>query len=109
MLAVGRLGPHDLLIVLTELLHVCAVWYNIGLVLYMSPGTLDGIHVKGPYKTPMDCLREMLKVWLSTSPDPSWEELIAALKDPIVGEPSLARQLEAKYLTQGESESPIGN
>ncbi len=93
------LGPSDLRTVLTELLPACADWYNIGLALNMSLGTLDGM--EGPYKRPRDCLREMLREWLRTSPpDPTWEGLIAALKDPIVGHGTLARQLETKYCTQ---------
>ncbi len=99
------LGPSDLRAVLTELLPASADWYTIGLALNMDPGTLDGI--EGPYKRPRDCLREMLKEWLSTSPDPSWEGLIAALRDPVVGKHTLARQLETKYCTQG-SDPPTG-
>ncbi len=94
------LGPSDLRAVLTELLPASANWYNIGLALDTDPGTLDAMKV-GTYKDPRDCLREMLSEWLSTSPDPSWEGLIAALRDPVVGKHTLARQLEAKYYTQG--------
>ncbi len=86
--------------VLTELLPASASWYNIGLALDMDEGTLDAMKV-GTYKDPRDCLREMLKEWLRTSdPDPSWEGLIAALKDPIVGQGTLARQLETKHCAQ---------
>ncbi len=91
-----------LLDVLTELLKVSADWYNIGLALNMSSGTLDAM--EGPYKRPRDCLRDMLKEWLSTSPDPSWEGLIAALRHPVVGKETLARQLEAKHCTQAPPE-----
>ncbi len=90
-LAVGQLGPDDLVDVLTELLDVCADWENIGLGLRLKSGTLDAM--KGPYK-PKDCLRDMLKEWLNTSPDPSWQSLIQALRSPIVGQESLARRLE---------------
>ncbi len=56
--------------------------------------------MKGPHKEPKDCMMDMVKEWLSTSPDPSWEGLIAALRHPVVGKVALARQLEAKYCTQ---------
>ncbi len=82
-------------------------WHDIGLALRMSSGTLDSM--RGPYKGPRDCMKDMLKEWLNTSPDPSWKGLMEALRHPVVGKPYLAMQLEAKYLTQGESESPIGN
>ncbi len=93
------LRHNDLRAVLTELLPVCAEWYDIGLALDMSPGTLNAMKV-GTYKEPKHCLRDMLSEWLSTSPDCSWEGLIAALKDPIVGHGALARQLETKHCTQ---------
>ncbi len=100
------LGPGDLRAVLTELLPASANWYNIGLALDTDPGTLDAMKV-GTYKDPRDCLRDMLSEWLSTSPDPSWEGLIAALRHPVVGKHTLARELEAKYCTQG-NDPPTG-
>ncbi len=99
------LGPNDLLDVLTELLEVGAAWYKIGLALKFSPGTLDAM--KGPHKEPMDCMMDMLKEWLSTSPDPSWEGLIAALRHPVVAKQALARQLEAKYCTQAPPQGKL--
>ncbi len=101
------LRPGDLRAVLTQLLPVCADWYDIGLALDMSPGTLDAMKV-GTYKEPKHCLRDVLKEWLSTSPDPSWEGLVAALKDPIVGKGALARQLETKYCSHEVSSGKSG-
>ncbi len=92
------LGPNDLLAVLRELLEVSADWYLVGLALNLTSGTLD--RLKGPHKEPKDCMVDMVKEWLSTSPDPSWEGLVAALRDPVVGKVALAKQLEAKYCTQ---------
>ncbi len=91
--------------VLKELVDVCADWENIGLELRLSPGILDAI--KGPYKVHEDCLRDMLKKWLNTSPDPSWQSLIEALRSPIVGKEPLARHLETKYCKEG-SVPPAG-
>ncbi len=93
------IGLDNLLDVLTELLEVSADWYIIGLALTLKPGILDAM--KGPHKEHKDCMMDMVKEWLSTSPDPSWEGLIAALRHPVVGKETLARQLEAKYCTQG--------
>ncbi len=92
------LGPNNLLDVLTELLDVSADWYKVGLALKLTPGTLNAM--KGPHKEPKDCMMDMVSEWLSTSPDPSWEGLIAALRHPVVGKVALARQLEAKYCPQ---------
>ncbi len=96
--AAGELGPDDLIDVLTELLDVSSNWENIGLGLRLSPGILQAL--KGPYKPPEDCLRDMLREWLNRSPDPSWQSLIRALRSPVVGKDTLASHLEAKYCSQ---------
>ncbi len=92
--------------VLIELLDVCADWENIGLGLRLKSGTLDAM--KGPFKEPKDCLRDMLKEWLNTSPDPSWRSLIQALRSPIVGKEGVARRLETTFCTRGGSVPPEG-
>ncbi len=104
--AVRELGSDDLVDVLNELLDASSNWENIGLGLRLSPGILQAL--KGPYKLPWDCLRDMLREWLNRSPDPSWQSLIRVLRSPIVGKDTLANHLEAKYLTQEGSVSPSG-
>ncbi len=104
--AVEELGPDDLVVVLTELLCVCSYWEYIGLGLNLKPGTLEAI--KAPFKGHKDCLMDMLKEWLNTCPDPSWQNLIRALRSPIVGKDTLASHLEAKYCTQQGSVPPPG-
>ncbi len=90
---------------LTELFDVRADWENIGLALKLTDGTLRAI--KGPYKEPKDCLRDMLREWLNTS-DASWSSLVQALGQPIVGKGQRAAELERKYLTQSGSGQPTG-
>ncbi len=92
--------------VLTELCGVCADWENIGLGLGLEAGTLDAI--KGPFKKPQDCLRDMLKEWLNTSPDCSWQSVIRALRSPIVRQNTLASHLETKHCNQEGSVPPPG-
>ncbi len=103
---VGRLEPNDLVTVLTELHDDSDRWYNLGLALNLTPGALDAI--KGPYKDPKECLRETIKEWSNTSPDPSWVVLVQALRSPIVGRESSARRLEQKYCPREWSEPPPG-
>ncbi len=103
---VGMLKPGDLVTVLTELREVAGSWYNIGLVLKLTSGTLDAM--KGDYKHPKDCLRDMLKEWLCHSAHPSWKNLIDALSHPLIGKMMLAKQLKATYCNQGRRESPEG-
>ncbi len=95
--AVGKLGPGDLLDVLTELLDVRADWEDIGLSLRMAPGALRAMKV--PHKEHKHCLRDMVTDWLNTS-NASWSSLVDALRHPIVGQGNLAAELERKYLTQ---------
>ncbi len=97
---VAVLGIDLLVTVLTELLQICTDWYNIGLSLGMKVGTLDRMKA-GTYRDPQDCLRDMLKEWLTTSPEPSWEGLIKALRHPILQKNTLANQLERKYCAPG--------
>ncbi len=104
---VVHLCPGDLFAVLTELYEVCAEWENIGLGLGLTSGILDSM--KGSNKPHKDCLRDMLKEWLNTSPDPCWQSLIQALRSPIVGKEPLARHLEGKFCTQGGSVPHPGN
>ncbi len=95
---VQRLCPNDLHLVLTELHHARADWYNIGLSLELSPCDLKAM--RGPNKDPKDCLRDMVETWLDTTLDPCWESLFKALKSVVVGRNALARELENKYGNQ---------
>ena len=71
-------------------------WYDIGLQLRMSVGTLDAI--KEQYDDPSDCLREALKTWLKTCPSPpTWKNIVDTLRRITVGEVRLAADLEQKY------------
>ncbi len=101
-----RLCPKDLKSVLTELLEVGADWYEFGLALDLTSGILDTM--KGPSKEPKSCIMDMLKHWLKSSPDPSWEGVVAALRHPIVSNEALAKRLEDKYCTPA-SELPTGD
>ena len=86
---------------LAELHDVAAKWYNIGLYLVppITNGTLDTIKANCRGECG-DCLREMLSCWLKKGdPKPSWEAVVAALRNPVVGEERLAQTLEQKYCT----------
>ena len=95
-LAGQQLSEKDLLNVMEELAEVKAKWYNIGLGLGLSVGTLDGI--KADHSNISDCLREALKTWLKAHfPPPTWSKVVEALRTKTVDEASLAAQLEHKY------------
>ena len=95
-LAGQQLSEKNLLTIMEELADVRAKWYNIGLGLELSVGTLDGI--KAEHSNISDCLRETLKKWLNAySPPPTWSKVVKALKTKTVDEARLATDLECKY------------
>ncbi len=104
--AVGVLGPNDLATVLDELFEVRAQWNDIGLGLGVPPGTLEAIEQDHPSSKRR--LTEVLKVWLNTLPDPSWESLVQALRRPLAGAETLANKLEMKFCLQMTVEPPPG-
>ena len=92
----SSLGVSDLSCVREELLDVSHKWFDIGLKLQLSVGTLECI--RDQYPSPSTSLREMLLDWLKkVDPPPTWEGLACALESRTVGEPRLAEQLRTKY------------
>ena len=83
----------DLHNVQTKVWEGRAKWYNIGLALKLTPGTLDAIR-KTNHHVVDDCLIAMLKEWLSKPElNPSWSGLATALRDKTVGLEGIAEQL----------------
>ena len=74
-----------------------AKWYNCGLALGLTAGTLDAIS-KSKNSDCDECFREILKEWLKRAGSPpTWHALCTALKDPSVGLGKLAKKLR-KFL-----------
>ena len=91
-----QLGVNDLHVVMEELNNIRAKWYDIGLQLRVSVGTLDA--TKKDCNSTSDCLRETVTTWLKTCPSPpTWNSIVDALRSSIVGEVRLAADLEQKY------------
>lgn len=58
-------------------------WYNIGLGLGLSLGSLEAIQCNNPKCE--DCFRDMLSKWLKkANPRPTWSALAEALESPSV-------------------------
>ena len=92
MISPGKLTIDNLADVLEAVWEARSEWYNIGLKLGISPGTLDSIEATG--QNPGRCLTAMIKDWLKNGKlKPSWAELAKALKSPMVGYAQLAEQL----------------
>ena len=70
-----------------------AKWYNIGLELGLTAGTLDSIKLANQ-GDPDRCIRETLKNWLRRDDlHPSWSGLAKSLRAPPVGLGQLAEEL----------------
>ena len=96
----------DLVCVLEEILDVSADWYDLGLQLKLSIGTLKSIRAE--FSAPKHQLREMLNAWLTTGDNPSWKTLIDALRSRMVGANQLATSLETKYCPVEGTELDVG-
>ena len=68
-------------------------WRNLGLELKLSPDTLKAISRKYSQSV-NDCFVEMLSKWLRSGCRPTWEDMISALRSPVVGLQALAIKLE---------------
>ena len=65
----------------------------MGLELKLSPDTLKAISRKYSQSV-NDCFVEMLSKWLRSGCRPTWEDMISALRSPVVGLQALAIKLE---------------
>ena len=65
-------------------------WFNLGLELGIDEETLKVL--KQSSTSEDDCFRDMLSKWLRTV-NPTWEELLVALKQPSVGCDHLAKKV----------------
>lgn len=71
-------------------------WYNLGLQLGVHHSTLDGI--KKDYSSVKERYTEMLKEWLKMiKPPPSWEGLVRALSQPLVGRADIALKISKEH------------
>ena len=88
------------------LYEASAKWYDIGIELKFSIGTLDTIRKNFPHAAEY-CLRELCIRWLKcTEPRPTWTALTKALESAPVGEGHLAQQLRDKYCPGREDMIP---
>ncbi len=45
----------------------------------------------------------MLRDWLQLSPNPTWSELVEALRVPDINRPDIAAEIEDKYIKSDDS------
>ena len=97
----GPLTVDDLKAVRTSLWDACAKWKDIGIELDMKIPRLEAI--ESNHHDVGSCLTAMLTDWLKqTTPQPTWEALVDALKSPVVGCAHLADTIQRKYCNKGK-------
>ena len=80
-----------------EIVHgLTAKWFNLGLVLGLSSDTLVQIEYNYP-RDPFRCLTEVIKAWLRSNPQSSWQGLASALRSPLVDRFNLATEIAKKH------------
>ena len=91
------LSKKNLQEIFSDIFDTAPKWYNLGLALGLVSDELDKIKVLHR-ENPNECLREMLKVWLSRhSPRSTRKALVSALREKTVGEDAFADELEQNY------------
>ena len=94
-----KLCLSDLSDVRDALFDVRSKWENIGIELLLNKNDTDAIKRQHPSLDPVDCLTEMLSIYLRrVNPEPSWDKIVAALRARAIGESRKAHELEQKYL-----------
>lgn len=88
----GILTINDLIKVQNRIWEARAQWYNLGLGLNLTPGSLDAIELDNQGKSDK-CFRAMLLEWLNKTSRPIWNALAVALKSPSVGYSHLAEEI----------------
>ena len=77
-----------------ELQDVCPKWFTFGIQLGIKIGTLQCIEQNWCTDVTR-CLVELLIVWLKGNP--SWKDIVKALRSNAMGEQSLADGIEGNY------------
>ena len=77
-----------------SLLPKAAKWESLGLQLGLSPDELATI--KANSEDVEECLRRVLTKWFDRTVQPTWQEVVSALRSPGLEDHRLAMELEQK-------------
>ncbi len=95
------LSVNDLRVVHKALYRVRQKWHPIGLELDLELADLSNIKDQYANEGIDRCLMEMLVVWLKRlTPRPTWQSLVAALKEVTVDEKGVAADIEQTMETR---------
>ena len=78
--------------------HVTPWWYVLGLKLLKKDQEIQLDIIKSNHAGDNQmCCMEMFWYWLSTTPDASWQQLVEALRSPVVKLPVVAADIEKMF------------
>ena len=82
--------------VVCEILEVQTKSKTFGRVLGLPKVTVDSIHQQNsdPQEQLLGIIDEFVK---QVEPSPTWRVIVEALRNPLIGHPSLAQKIEHKY------------
>ena len=92
-------GERSLVTILNSISTLTAKWFNLGLALGLSYGTLRKIESNFP-RDAVRCQTEMVMTWLQNSLQPSWRRLASALNSPSVGRIDIATMIATEHPSQ---------
>ena len=90
------LNQEDVPKVVCEILEVRTKSKTFGRVLGLPKVTVDSIHQQNsdPQELLFGIIDEFVK---QVAPSPTWRVIVEALRNPLIGHPSLAQKIEHKY------------
>ena len=103
----GTLDAQDVVEVVREIRVVQNKSETLGRILKLPKVTVDSISQE--YSNPQDRLFRVIDEFVKqVEPSPTWRTIVDALKNPLVDEPRLAREIEGKFcpLTPEETGMP---
>ena len=85
--------------ILDTISTLAAEWFNLGVALGLSSGTLKAIE-SNHSKDARRCLTEMVIAWLQMKDNsqPSWQSLASALSSPLVDRIEIATMIATEHL-----------
>ena len=83
------------------MLDAATKWQNFGLSLHVHTNTLE--RIAHQFDDQRDQLRETLKDWLKNATEPTWQDIVKALKNRTVEHAYLAKKIEDKYCLTSET------
>ena len=91
----NKLSINDLGDICEEIYEARTKAHDIGLALKVPEDALQSIDAR--FDDPGDRLREMLAAWLKKDSEPTWQDVLKALRRNMVGHSKLASDIEAKH------------